>query len=211
MSPANRYFMDRVWPDYLAALKGYRRRASQRVYRQNHRDRMAAQKRQYRQRYPDRVAEANRLYREQHPDRVAAGKRRYREQHAGEISVKKRAYKRAHRAEINAHKRHRRQTDVLFRLACNLRKRLSNALQGRTKSAPTLALLGCSVDECRAHLERQFVDGMSWANRTAWHVDHIRPVASYDLSDPGQQRACFHYSNLQPLWARDNLVKGARY
>ena len=182
MSPVNRYFLNRVWPDYLDALRMYRRRASKRVYCQNHPDRVAAGKRQYRQR---------------HPDRVAAGKRRYRKQHAADISVKKRAYKRAHRAEINARKRHR--------------KRVSNALGGRSKSAPTLALLGCSVDQCRAHLERQFVDGMSWANRTKWHVDHIRPVASYNLSDPKQQRACFHYSNLQPLWARDNLIKGARY
>jgi len=211
MSPANRYFMDRVWPRYLDALQGYRKRLSNRVYRRNHPDRVAAGKRQYRAAHGAEIAERDRRYREQHAEDISVKKSAYKKRHREHIAAHDSAYRRAHRAEINAHKRRRIQTDVLYRLACNLRKRVSNALDGRTKSAPTLALLGCSVDKCRAHLERQFVDGMSWANRTAWHVDHIRPVASYDLSDPLQQRACFHYSNLQPLWARDNLVKGARY
>jgi hypothetical protein len=63
----------------------------------------------------------------------------------------------------------------------------------------------------RAHLEAQFVPGMTWANHGAWHVDHIRPCASFNLEDPAEQRVCFHFSNLQPLWAQDNLAKGATW
>jgi HNH endonuclease. len=54
---------------------------------------------------------------------------------------------------------------------------------------------------------------MSWDNygRDGWHIDHIRPCASFDLTDPEQQRQCFHYTNLQPLWAADNIRKGAKW
>jgi hypothetical protein len=97
-------------------------------------------------------------------------------------------------------------------VAKNLRNRINLALNGISKSASTQELLGCSFDVFIQHLESQFKNGMSWGNRgrTGWHIDHIRPCASFDLSDPEQQRECFHYSNLQPLWAVDNIRKGSR-
>ena len=52
---------------------------------------------------------------------------------------------------------------------------------------------------------------MNWGNRKKWHLDHIRPCASFDLSDINQQKECFHYSNFQPLWAKDNISKGSLY
>ena len=72
-------------------------------------------------------------------------------------------------------------------------------------------LVGCTLAELCTHLETQFVDGMSWDNRKDWHIDHIRPCGSFDLTDPEQQAQCFHYTNLQPLWARDNLEKSDAY
>jgi hypothetical protein len=86
------------------------------------------------------------------------------------------------------------------------------ALSGINKVASTEELLGCSFDVFVEHLQSQFKDGMSWDNRgrTGWHIDHIRPCASFDLSDPDQQRQCFHYTNMQPLWAADNFSKGSR-
>ena len=98
--------------------------------------------------------------------------------------------------------------DPAFRMARNLRNRIWYALDGRAASRRTLQLLGCSIAELRAHLEQQFESGMTWENYGEWHVDHIRPCASFDLTDPKQQEKCFHYSNLQPLWAFDNLSKG---
>ena len=94
-----------------------------------------------------------------------------------------------------------------------LRGRLYKALihDQATKSAPTLKLLGSSVAYVKKHLEAQFVDGMSWDNHGEWHIDHIRPCASFDLTDPEQQKECFNYKNLQPLWAEDNLSKGDRF
>ena len=103
----------------------------------------------------------------------------------------------------------KRATDLNHRLKGCLSHRVREALKHGYKSAATLELLGCSLEKVRAHLEAQFLPGMSWDNWTSdgWHIDHIRPCASFDLSDPEQQRACFHYSNLQPLWASDNCAK----
>jgi hypothetical protein len=88
-----------------------------------------------------------------------------------------------------------------------MRKRIQR-LVGRN-GRRTIGFLGCSSAFLRQHLEAQFLPGMSWANRSAWHIDHIRPLSSFDLSDPDQFRAASHYTNLQPLWAADNLRKGA--
>ena len=75
------------------------------------------------------------------------------------------------------------------------------------KSKRTEELLGCTIEEAKAHLASLFTDGMSWDNHGEWHIDHIRPCASFDLTDPEQQKQCCHYTNLQPLWAADNLAK----
>lgn len=95
-----------------------------------------------------------------------------------------------------------------------LRSRLRNALlsQSTTKFAPTLDLLGCTVEELKAHIEAQFEPWMTWDNwaHDTWHIDHIKPCASYDLTDPEQQRECFHYTNLRPLEATENMRKSAR-
>ena len=92
------------------------------------------------------------------------------------------------------------------RLVHRVRSRVSKALGPIPKGHYSL---GCTAAELRVHIERQFVKGMSWANRSDWHVDHIQPLASFDLTDPEQLRAACHFSNLRPLWAADNLRKGA--
>lgn len=96
------------------------------------------------------------------------------------------------------------------RVLKNMRKRLWDALRGHSKVEPTEQLVGCSVARLREYLAGQFCDGMSWENYGLWHVDHVKPCAQFDLSDPAQQRECFHYTNLQPLWAVDNVRKGSR-
>jgi hypothetical protein len=109
--------------------------------------------------------------------------------------------------------RHRRATYLEHRLKGCLRHRICEAVKRGLKSAATAELVGCAVGELRAHLEAQFQPGMTWGNWTkdGWHIDHIRPCASFDLTDPEQQRQCFHFTNLQPLWASDNCSKGAKW
>ena len=114
-------------------------------------------------------------------------------------------------------KRERYHKDLNYRLSSTMRSRISRALRNNNiqykKSNHSIDLLGCSIMELKAHLEKNFTDGMSWENYGDWHVDHIRPCASFKNlgEDPEQQRDCFHYSNLQPLWAKDNLIKSDKY
>lgn len=92
------------------------------------------------------------------------------------------------------------------------RARIRKALLGINKSASTLRLVGCSYDQLVTHLEYLFKPGMSWANYAyrGWHIDHRRPCASFDLTDPVQQAACFHYTNLRPEWRYENQSKGSK-
>ena len=107
----------------------------------------------------------------------------------------------------------RRKVDFDYRMRCVLRCRVKDALKGNSKTLPTMKLLGCSVEFFRKHIESQFQEGMTWENYGlhGWHLDHIKPCASFDLSDPEQQRQCFHYANMQPLWADENRSKSDRY
>ena len=97
----------------------------------------------------------------------------------------------------------------------NQSKRIKRLLEdaGLKKSDRTVKYLGCTGRELVAHLESQFSPGMSWDNYglKGWHIDHIRPCASFDFTDEKQLHDCFHYTNLQPLWAEDNMTKGASW
>jgi hypothetical protein len=111
-----------------------------------------------------------------------------------------------YRAQRNVQVKKRRRADIQLRFRNSLSETIRKALRRSNirKTESTFALTGCSVVELRQHLERQFLPGMALGK---WEVDHKVPVASFDLSDPEQQRKCFHYTNLQPLWAEHNLAK----
>ncbi len=116
-----------------------------------------------------------------------------------------------HRAYYRKYTRDRCKEDICFRIIRIQRTRVYQILKGHIKSAPTLKLLGVpSLKFLWQHLERQFQSGMTKENYGKWHVDHIIPCASFDFSDPEQQKKCFHYTNLQPLWASDNIRKGKK-
>ena len=101
-----------------------------------------------------------------------------------------------------------------YRIRASLKTCVHRALRGGgAKSKSTLGLVGCSVDELRSHLESLWQDGMTWDNYGAkgWHIDHIIPCAMFDLKHSEEQEVCFHWTNLQPLWAEDNISKSARW
>lgn len=104
--------------------------------------------------------------------------------------------------------------DINFRLTNNLRARIWQAIfkpsKGGRKYFKFNEIIGCSKDFLKQYLESKFIEGMSWSNYGEWHIDHIRPCALFDLTDTEQQKQCFHYSNLQPLWAHDNFVKNKK-
>lgn len=127
--------------------------------------------------------------------------------------IKKRQseYCKKNRYKINCYLIKRKKNDIEFKTLCLLKTRIVNAVkqQGTKKSYKSAELLGCSVPELMKHLESQFDNRMTWDNhgKFGWHIDHIIPCAAFDLTKPEEQKKCFHYSNLQPLWAADNYKK----
>ena len=106
----------------------------------------------------------------------------------------------------------KQKTNIRFRIKKSLATRIRNALKGINKSKQTLELLGCSGDFLKQHLESKFTEGMTWKNygKGGWVIDHILPCVSFDLCKLSEQKKCFNYTNLQPLWEIDNLRKHAK-
>jgi len=108
----------------------------------------------------------------------------------------------------------RMEEDSSYKMINNIRSRIRIAIkmQSGLKTSKTAELLGCSGKEAKEYLESKFQEGMTWDNygKFGWHIDHIIPCSSFDLTKEEEQKKCFHYSNLQPLWAVDNLKKGIK-
>jgi hypothetical protein len=114
------------------------------------------------------------------------------------------------------YKKERRKNNIKIKIKEILSSRLSSSLKTNKKSLSTMMLVGCDIDFLMYYLQKQFIEGMTWDNHgkgcngkrmQEWHIDHIKPCASFDFSKPEEQRKCFHYTNLQPLWANDNWYK----
>jgi len=121
-----------------------------------------------------------------------------------------RAYQKANKDKINSYIKNRKKTDVQFKLRSNLRARLHRAINRNSKAGSAVKDLGCSIKEFKQYLESKFQTNMNWDNWSfeGWHIDHIKPLASFDLTDREQLLIACHYTNLQPLWAKDNMAKG---
>lgn len=130
-------------------------------------------------------------------------------------SDKKQSWLRQNSARIAVQKRNRarvrRQTDVQYRLAVTLRKRLLRALHGSFRVGSAVRDLGCSIDDLRRHLTALFKPGMTWNKHGhgagKWNIDHVYPLAKFDLTDREQLKKALHFSNLQPLWHDENMRK----
>lgn len=155
-----------------------------------------------------------RLSTEEKKKRISACNKSYRERNKNKVIENKRKYRISGRATETAKEWQKKQmVKPEFRIKKNLRGRIYVALKRGIKTATTMELLGCTIEEFKVYIELQFKDGMGWHNYTkdVWHLDHIKPCKLFDLTKKEQQIACFHFSNLQPLWAIDNLVKGTKY
>ena len=112
------------------------------------------------------------------------------------------------------YKKKRLKTDIAFKITERIRSRINLCLKRykTIKSQEFKTLLGTNdMQVIWDHLQKQFKKGMTRENHGLWHIDHIRPVSSFDLTKPKEQIKCFHYTNLQPLWAKENLSKGAKH
>ena len=169
--------------------------------------------REYREKNQEKLAAYRREWREKNKEKKAEYDKEWSKVNKEKKAEYARKYSRENRDKIAKRKRERRREEPAFRLEGNLRTRLGIAIRdghGR-KCGSTLELTGCTWAELRSHLESQFTDGMTWDNYGEWHVDHIKPCTRFNLLLDTEQRDCFHYSNLQPLWASENLSKSDKY
>lgn len=190
---------------------------------------VASYKKQWKLQNLNRVAEQNQKWREDNKEQHAESmkvcyERRKREDknwaakrtkydlqwksvNKDKVNAASKRYREKHKTKINEAFKSRRKEDINFRLAGYLRSRLSHALREGRKVGSAIKDLGCLIEKLRKHLESQFQQGMSWDNYGKWHIDHILPLAKFDFTDHKQLAKVYHYSNLQPLWAEDNLKK----
>ena len=154
-------------------------------------------------------------YYQNNSDYVKLKVKEYRQNNREKYNEQKRNYLNTYREKVNkrmrSYKKIRRAKDVDFKLRNVLSRRIQVALkrQFSDKAEKTIKLLGCTIQEARTHLEKQFQKGMNWSNYgTEWHIDHRIPCSSFNLSNIDDQKSCFNFTNLQPLWAKENMKKG---
>lgn len=153
------------------------------------------------------------LWRAENRERLLVMRRAYYKKNKAKITAQNKEYLKKARAAgkttASVAARRRRKMDPCFRIVEGMRKRFRKLLTPlQRESVRTIKLTGCTRAELRAHIEAQFSPGMSWGNYGAWHVDHIKPCAAFDMSVAAERQSCFHYSNLRPLWAEINVARG---
>lgn len=175
------------------------REASRSHYEKN-RNSYRIRRQQYRIKYPEKLSAAGKEYYQRNKEKVLERHRCYRESNLETTRQRNRKYQQQKWRE-----------DFSYWLKKTVGRRMRDALAAQSvkKHGRTISLVGCSAGELARHIEAKFLPGMSWGNYgyRGWHIDHIIPLAKFDLADPVQQAAAFHYTNLQPLWAKDNLRK----
>ncbi len=108
--------------------------------------------------------------------------------------------------------KNKRLTDISFRISANLRTKIYQSVKDN-KKFKFHDITGCDIKTLMSYIESKFLRGMTWKNygKTGWHIDHIKPCSLFDMTITEEQKKCFHYTNLQPLWWQDNLKKHNKY
>lgn len=137
--------------------------------------------------------------------------KKYNAKNKDKNAAKTRLWRKINKDRINREAREIRRSNPKIRMIQVLRSRVRHALGRNRRSAKTIELVGCPIEFLISYIESKFTPKMTWENHGVyWHIDHRRPISSFDLSDPEQQKKCFHWSNLQPLEAKENMSKGAK-
>jgi len=175
-------------------------------YYQKHKKKIKIRSKHYRSSHKKYLKIWRRKHYQKNKQKLLTQMKEYRQTHKEEIKKYAKKYCQQNRKQLNKYCREYLK-NIEKRLTHNFRNRIWTVLKSNVKSAHTVKLIGCSVKILKQHLQKQFKKGMNWDNYGKWHIDHIKPCVSFDLSKPKEQRRCFNYSNLQPLWASENLSK----
>lgn len=169
---------------------------------------------EWRTKNPDKDKLIHKKWKNKNPEKIRQNSlKQYYKYHEANKG-RNRQWKKDNKDKVNSSNRKYQQkkyhNDIKYRITNLLRGRFQKAISRESKKSSVLDLLGCSVNELKVYLSTKFADGMSWDNYGKWHIDHIKPCSSFDLTKISEQHKCFHYSNLQPLWAKDNLRKSSK-
>ena len=180
--------------DCIECVKKY-----QKEYRNKEENKQKAKEYREKSKNKEKKAKNNKEYWKNNREEIAKQNKKYRD-------------KKENKIRCNQRKKIRYHTDINYKITKNLRNRIYAVLKGNYKSKSTMKLLGCTIEELKIHLESKFTKGMNWNNcgLNGWEIDHKLPCDSFDLSKKSEQNKCFNYTNLQPLWAKDNRSKGSK-
>jgi len=179
----------------------------QNEYINNHKEEILKYQKNYRKIHKEQITKKIKQYQQEHKEDI----KKYRQDHIEQKKEYDKKYREEHKIElakyIKNYTKKRMKNDINFRLRKILKTRIYQVLKGINKSARTVELLGCNIEFFREYLQKQFTKGMTWNNYGLWHIDHIRPCSRFDLRKEEEQVKCFNYKNLQPLWAKENILK----
>jgi hypothetical protein len=210
------------------------RKEYQKEYRIKNRKEINEKRREWRKKHKEEInekrrgnrSEESKIYYDNHKEEIKAygksekgkGRRRkYYNNNAEEAKLYAKEYRQNNPEKVRIAKRNwarkARKENIQYKMKLTLRNRINKALSRISKTSSTFELLGCDIVTFMKYIESKFSEGMNWSNHGihGWHIDHIKPCVSFDLTKPEEQEKCFHYTNLQPLWAEDNLSKGDFY
>jgi hypothetical protein len=176
-------------------------------YYQQNKERFKERRKKYYQGNKERLNEYKKEWYQKNKERIKEKGKKYRERNKELIKERKKKYREQNRGLINERARERFKTDSLYKMSTNLRSRTYKAFKRKcySKNSKTQKMLGVDWEVAKQHIEKQFKKGMNWDNYGEWHIDHIIPLASANTEE--ELKKLCHYSNLQPLWAEDNLSK----
>jgi hypothetical protein len=202
-------------PERKEKLKAYNKQYGKIRYAKN-KEAMLRRNKEYREKNKDKLSVKAKAYYERTKERDKSKRKQWRlnnHERLLEIGKKYRGIGREKRKEYDKHYSVEYRNTPRGAVTRRLRERIRSTLKGLTKSRHLYDLCGCDRAHLITHMEKQFTKGMSWEIFLTGeiHIDHKVPCAAFDFNKKEDQQACFHYTNLQPLWAKDNLSKRAFY
>jgi hypothetical protein len=192
--------------------------SKQKLYYINNTEKIKESQAQWRSSNKDKIKEYSKKYNITNKNRIKSYQlinkehiSEYRKEYRKTNKKKLVAYRLFNKEKNKLYQKQRRHTEPLFKLKGNLRNRTSKAFKnkGYNKNSDTQDILGVEWEVCRIHIEKQFTKGMGWDNYGDWHIDHTVPLASASTEE--ELITLCNYLNLQPLWAKDNIEKSAKY
>ena len=194
---------------------GKEKAETKRIWKLNNKDKTAIYDKKYREANKEKVKQRIKKWREKNKEKIAEQRRDYYQTNKLHRLELCKLYSEKNKTNYNNYKRkyqkQRYASNLHFQMKNKLGARIRLALKNKIKkTGSTLDLLGCSLPFFRKYFESKFTVGMSWNKISLIHIDHIVPCKNFDLTKKSDQKKCFHYTNLQPLWAKDNLSKGCK-